>query len=208
MLKHLCRTCGMMEVNVILVWCEDTKQAALFDPTFGSEEMIAEIEAEKLDLRYIVNTHGHADHIAENGIFRSRFRAPLLIHALDRPMLTDPVKNLSALMGNPIVSPDADGELKDGDELTLGNGTLRALHIPGHSPGSLVFYHPGFLIAGDTLFAGGMGRTDLPGGNEQALLDSIRKKIFTLPQDTVVYPGHGPSTTVGEESRDNPFLID
>ena len=206
MLNYRVCVAGDFEVNVILVWCERTKQAALFDPAGDSDEVIAEIEREKLNLRYLVNTHGHVDHIYENHLIKARFNVPLLIHPLDRPMLTDPAKNLSLFTGEPVISPDADDELNDGDILEIGDESLRVLHVPGHSPGSLAFYQPGLLICGDTLFAGGVGRTDLPGGSEHVLFDHIRKKFFTLPEDTIVYPGHGPSTTIGEERRDNPFV--
>ena len=206
MLKILVRPAGPYEVNVILVWCDRTKKAALFDPAGDSEFMIEQIERKGLDLRYLINTHGHLDHIFENHVIKSRFGVPLLIHPLDRPMLADPSKNLSLYAGDPVVSPDADGTLEDGDTVQIGDESLRALHVPGHTPGSLVFYQPGLLISGDTLFAGGVGRTDFPGSNEQMLCEQIRSKIYSLPEDTVVYPGHGPQTTVGEERRYNPFV--
>jgi glyoxylase-like metal-dependent hydrolase (beta-lactamase superfamily II) len=206
MLKTLVHPAGSYEVNVILVWCDRTKKAALFDPAGDSEFMIEQIERNGLDLLYLINTHGHLDHITENHVIKSRFGVPLLIHALDRSMLTDPSKNLSLYAGEPVVSPDADGTLEDGDIVEIGDESLRALHVPGHTPGSLVFYQLGLLISGDTLFAGGVGRTDVPGSSEHVLYEQIRSKIYSLPEDTVVYPGHGPQTTVGEERRYNPFV--
>jgi glyoxylase-like metal-dependent hydrolase (beta-lactamase superfamily II) len=206
MLKVLVHPAGPYEVNVILVWCDRTKKAALFDPAGDSERIIAEIERNGLDLLYLINTHGHLDHIFENHLIKSRFGVPLLIHPLDRSMLTDPSKNLSLYAGEPVVSPDADGTLEDGDIVQVGDESLRALHVPGHTPGSLVFYQQGLLISGDTLFAGGVGRTDFPGSSEQVLYKQIRSKIYSLPEDTVVYPGHGTSTTIGEERRYNPFV--
>jgi hydroxyacylglutathione hydrolase len=206
MLRVLSHPCGPYEVNTILVWCERTKKAALFDPAGDSEFMIEQIERKGLTLLYLINTHGHLDHITENHVIKSRFHVPLLIHPLDRPMLTDPAKNLSLLTGDPVISPDADDTLEDGDLVEIGEESLRALHVPGHTPGSLVFYQPGLLIGGDTLFAGGVGRTDFPGSSEELLYERIREKIYSLPENTIVYPGHGPSTTVGEERRYNPFV--
>lgn len=197
---------GSYDVNAVLVWCDRTRDAVLFDAAAEADYLIAEIDRRALALKTLVCTHGHLDHIAENAALKEHYGVPLLIHPLDRPMLTDPAKNLSLFTGQPVISPDADGTLEDGDELPVGAERLRALHVPGHTAGSLVFHHPGFLISGDTLFAGGIGRTDFPGGSEPQLLRHIREKILTLPDETVVYPGHGPATTVGTERRTNPFL--
>lgn len=199
---------GGYEVNAILVWCDRTRAAVLFDAAAEAERLIAEIDRRGLTLTMLVNTHGHLDHIAGNALIKERYPVPLLIHRLDRPMLTDPLKNLSQFTGPPVTSPDADGTLDEGDLLPVGAETLRVLHVPGHTAGSLAFYHPGMLLSGDTLFAGGIGRTDFPGGSERELLHNIRTKFLTLPDDTVIYPGHGPTTTVGEERRTNPFLHD
>jgi hydroxyacylglutathione hydrolase len=207
MLKIFSRAVGPYQVNPVLVWCDQTNEAVLFDPTAGSGEFVEEIEQRGLRLTTLVNTHGHLDHIAENGLVKARFNVPLLIHELDRPMLTDSMKNLSQFTGQPIISPDADGTLSDGDSLRVGSESLKVLHVPGHTPGSLAFCYPGWVITGDALFAGSIGRTDFPGSSERQLLESIQSKLLTLPDDTVIYPGHGPTTsTVGEEKRSNPFL--
>jgi glyoxylase-like metal-dependent hydrolase (beta-lactamase superfamily II) len=205
-MKLIARVVGDYQVNTILVWDPTTRKAVLFDPCADTEETLDLIADNGLELTALVNTHGHLDHIAENSVVKAALSVPLLIHRLDRPMLTDPAKNLSLITGDPIVSPDADGTLEEGDLLPVGREEMKVFHVPGHSPGSLVFYTPGILIAGDTLFAGSVGRTDLPGCSEQALLENIRTKILTLPDDTVIYPGHGPTTTVGDERRSNPFL--
>ncbi|MFZ5432549.1 MAG: MBL fold metallo-hydrolase [Calditrichota bacterium] len=205
-MKILSRVSGSHYVNMCLVWCERTGKAAIFDAPDQAIQIADEIGRRGLQPEFLINTHGHLDHIEENAHLKELFNVPLLIHEKDRPMLIDPAKNLSLYTGENIVSPDADRTIGEGDVLKVGDGEMKIFHIPGHTPGSLVFYYPGFLIAGDTLFAGGIGRTDFPGGDERALLENITEKILTLPEDTIVYPGHGPATTVGEERRTNPFL--
>ncbi|MBI5059495.1 MBL fold metallo-hydrolase [candidate division KSB1 bacterium] len=207
MLKVVARVVGDFQINTILVWCERTRKAAIFDPGGDSPGTIKLVESERLEPIYLINTHGHLDHIAENAVIKAAFAGlPLLIHAADRAMLTDPHKNLSAFVGGSVISPDADRTITDGEILPLGEESLTAYHVPGHSPGSLVFYSSGILIGGDTLFQGGVGRTDFPGSSDEQLYAHIRSKIYTLPEDTIVYPGHGPTTTVGIERRTNPFV--
>jgi glyoxylase-like metal-dependent hydrolase (beta-lactamase superfamily II) len=206
MLKLSERAVGDYQVNAFLLWDETTNQAALIDPAGEVDEFADEIAARGLTLVALVNTHGHLDHISGNADVKARWAVPLYIHELDRPMLTDPTRNMSAFTGQEIISPDADMTLKDGETLAIGTETLTVLHTPGHTPGSISLYQPGRLIAGDTLFCGGVGRTDLPGGSEAQLLNSIRTKLYSLPDETVVHSGHGPSTTIGEEKRTNPFV--
>lgn len=206
MLKIDLRIVGPFSVNSLIVWCERTRQAVLFDAPGDVDDVLQVISSHKLHPIYLVNTHGHADHILANREIMQHLSIPLLIHADDRPMLADPARNLSLSFGEPIISPDADGTLADGDALRIGESELQVMHVPGHSPGSIVFYHPGFVITGDTLFARGVGRTDFPGSSERELLENIRSKLYVLPDDTVVYPGHGPTTTIGEERRTNPFV--
>ena len=206
MLNVLVKMVGEYQMNTIVVWDDESREAVWFDPGGESERVIKEIERMGLKVTAIINTHGHLDHIAENAEAKAHFGVPLWIHQADRPMLTNAVENLSALTGDEVVSPDADGTLDEGDEVHIGKETLTAYHVPGHSPGSLVFYHPGFLIAGDTIFRGSIGRTDFPRSSEKDLLLNLRTKVLTLPDDTIIYPGHGPATTVGEERRSNPFL--
>ncbi|MDD5087526.1 MAG: MBL fold metallo-hydrolase [bacterium] len=206
MLNVESQVAGPFAVNSLIVWCERTRQAAIFDAPGETETLIERIAARGLHPVCLVNTHGHCDHILANREVKEHFGIPLLIHPLDRPMLTDPARNLSLYLGESVLSPDADGTLADGDTLTVGEGELVVKHVPGHSPGSLVFYHPGFIISGDTLFAGGIGRTDFPDSCERDLLEAIRVKLYTLPGETVVYPGHGPTTTIREERQSNPFV--
>jgi hydroxyacylglutathione hydrolase len=204
----LTKIVGDYEMNTIVVWDDASKEAVWFDPGGDSEQVIQEIESRGLKIKHIINTHGHVDHIAENSAAKAHFQVPLLIHPADREMLTNASENLSIYMDNSVVSPDADGTLDEGDTISLGNETLKIFHVPGHTPGSLVFYHPGFLIAGDTIFRGSVGRTDFPRSSERDLIANLRTKVLTLPDDTIIYSGHGPTTTVAQERRTNPFLKD
>lgn len=197
---------GPFEVNVYLVWCDETRDAMLIDPGGETLRILDVAQKNNLTIRYIVNTHGHADHIAENSIAKERTGAPLLIHEDDREMLINSEHNLSLFFDSPIASPDADRLLHDGDELTLGALSFSVLHTPGHSPGSICLINGNHVFAGDTLFCRSIGRTDLPGGSMEILERSIREKLYSMPDDTIIYTGHGPTTTIGEERRENPFV--
>ncbi|MBM3324726.1 MAG: MBL fold metallo-hydrolase [Calditrichaeota bacterium] len=206
MLKIQSWTVGFVETNTYLIWCSETREAALVDPGGDTEHILNFAKKNGLAIRYIINTHGHADHIAENSLAKERTGAPLLIHEADRPMLMNPELNFSLAFGLPVVSPDADGLLREGDSIALGKLALSILHTPGHSPGSISLVYDKVVIVGDTLFCRSVGRTDLPGGSVRQLEASIRKKLYKLPADTIVYTGHGPTTTIGEERRENPFV--
>ncbi|NUO19202.1 MBL fold metallo-hydrolase [bacterium] len=197
---------GPFAMNTIVAWCDETREAIWFDPGAEAEEVLRWIEKNDLRVTRIVNTHGHVDHIADNSIAKAALKAPLCIHPLDRPKLTDPALNLSIWTGNAVTSPDADETLDEGDRLSCGNVSFALFHVPGHSPGSLVFFADKTLIAGDTLLCESIGRTDFPDSDEAALHEAIRRKIYSLPDDTVVYPGHGEPTTVGHEKKYNPFV--
>jgi len=206
MLKIKSWCVGAFEVNTFLVWDDESREAMLVDPGGETERVLGFAKKNNLVVRYIINTHGHADHIAENGIAKERTGAPLLIHEADRAMLFSPERNLSLSVGLPVISPDADRCLAEGDTIRLGNLSFSVLHTPGHSPGSICLVHDKLVIAGDTLFWRSIGRTDLPGGSMQELESSIQKKLYTLPDDTIIYTGHGPTTTIGDERRENPFV--
>ncbi len=184
--------------------------AVVIDPGGEPERITSVLEQEKLTPRFIVNTHGHADHTGANRALKSGFpESKICIHSEDQAMLADPQANLSALFGRPLDSPPADVVLEEGDRLEVEGLALRVIHVPGHTPGSICMLlereaEP-LLFSGDALFASGIGRTDFPGGEHELLLKGIRQKLFALPDSTRVLPGHGPETTIGEEKRNNPF---
>ena len=192
--------------NTYIVWDENSRQAMIIDPAAPDRMLTEEIKNLKLDLKYIINTHGHGDHIAGNQLIKDSFSAPLSIHEADAAKLTEAKLNLSEFWNADIVSPPADVLFKDGDKITLGNYEVTVIHTPGHSLGGICLLVDGLLFSGDTLFSKGIGRTDLPGGNYEMLISSIKDKLFKLPDETIVLPGHGPETTIGKEKRNNPFV--
>lgn len=197
---------GPLSTNCYVVWSEKTCDAMIIDPGGNFEDIRGVIEKEALAVKYIVNTHGHADHIGANARLKELTGATLAIGAGDAPLLSNPSRNLSVFMADSCTSPDADRLLMDNDVIELDHLLFDVICTPGHSPGGICLYHPGVLFSGDTLFAEGVGRTDLPGGDQQALTESIRSRLMGLPDETVVYPGHGDDTYIGRERRFNPFL--
>jgi glyoxylase-like metal-dependent hydrolase (beta-lactamase superfamily II) len=198
------------EENTYVVWLPGSAEALVIDPGLEPEKILDVLRREGLKPAALLNTHGHADHIAGNAALKEAFPdAPLIIGRDETPLLSDPQANLSAPFGLPLVSPPADRTVAEGDAIEVAGIPLEVYAIPGHSPGHVVFVHRGTpcqVFGGDVLFRGSIGRSDFPGGDHHQLLDGIRRKLFTLPPDTVVYPGHGPTTTVGEEQATNPFL--
>jgi glyoxylase-like metal-dependent hydrolase (beta-lactamase superfamily II) len=197
--------------NSYVVWADGQPEALVIDPGFEPDAIADVLEANRLTLAAIVCTHGHVDHIAGNAELKRRYPdAPLLIGRGDAAMLTDPALNLSGNWGFSIVSPPADRMLDDGERITVAGIHMEVREIPGHSPGHVVFVlhgeDPPVVLGGDVLFAGSVGRTDFPGGSFAVLKAGIHAKLFTLPDGTKVFPGHGPPTTVGEEKRSNPFV--
>jgi glyoxylase-like metal-dependent hydrolase (beta-lactamase superfamily II) len=197
--------------NTYVAWLPGQTECLVVDPGFEPEAVLQFLQEQRLTPAAILNTHGHVDHIAGNADLKAAYpAASLLIGAGDAPMLTDAMANLSAPFGLAVVSPAADRLVKEGDVLEYAGFKLEVLDIPGHSPGHVVFlcWQPGPLVfGGDVLFREGIGRTDFPGGSHPQLLEGIHTKLFTLPDTVVVYPGHGPVTTVGHEKRNNPFLV-
>jgi hydroxyacylglutathione hydrolase len=197
---------GPLETNCCFVYCERTQECVIFDPGAEPGKIIQAIAAKSLKPVAVVNTHGHIDHIGANREIKERFDIPLSIHQADAPMLRGSHQLELALLLGASESPEPDAFLKEGDNVNFGEDRLKVIHTPGHSPGSLSFLGDGFLLSGDTLFWGGVGRTDLPGGSWEELEASIRIKIFTLPDETIIFPGHGPLTTVKQEKDSNPYL--
>ena len=206
-MKILALPLGAFQTNCYIVAEEETGEALVFDPGSNGDELVAFIEKEGFKPKAVVLTHGHLDHIGGVQAIIDAFRIPVYMHEADVPMLTDPDLNRSILMPPHIVVKVDDLRLlNEGDTLTCGKLTFRVLETPGHTPGGICFYTDGFVIAGDTLFNGSIGRTDFPGGDYDTLIDAIRTKLYTLPDDTEVYPGHGPATQIAYEKTSNPFV--
>ena len=185
-----------------------TKEAAIIDPGGSAPAILREVEQHALTVTLIINTHAHIDHISANAEIIEATGAPLAIHELDAPLITDPMRNLSFFMGSSNPSPPPDQLLKEGDRIQVGTISLQVLLTPGHTPGSISLWSEGerVVFTGDALFHMGIGRTDFPGGSYETLIQSIREKLFMLPGDTTVYSGHGPATTIEQEKVSNPWL--
>ncbi|MDP2943196.1 MAG: MBL fold metallo-hydrolase [Candidatus Omnitrophota bacterium] len=193
---------GPVEVNCYILGCAKTLEAVIIDPGAEDGKIKGRLSRNRLSARYIINTHGHADHIGANG----RFGLPIMIHRSDVPFFSNPAKNLSAILGMAISSPPASRVLEDGDKLYVGDLLLEVIHTPGHTPGSISVKCEDLVFTGDALFNEGIGRTDFPYSSEEDLLRSIREKLLVLPDSTKVYPGHGAATTIGYEKEHNPFI--
>ncbi len=199
------------EQNTYVARLKDRSDCVVIDPGLEPAKIIGYIEQQRLVPAAILNTHGHSDHVAGNAAVKKRWPdCPLVIGAGDAAKLTDPWLNLSANFGAPLVSPAADVTVNDGDSYEAGGFEWQVRSIPGHTAGHVVFLwegaEPPVVFVGDVIFAGSIGRTDFPDGNLRQLVLGIRSKLFTLPNETILLPGHGPATTVGEEKRSNPFV--
>jgi len=199
-------TLGNFAVNNYLVHAEDSNQAILFDAGEDPEPILKKISDLNLELKYLVNTHGHGDHIAGNQRIVEETGARLLIHQLDQAYLSDPYLNLSAYFGVELISPPAFRLLQHGDKINLGEIEFQVLHTPGHTPGHISLWYDKHAFVGDVIFQGSIGRTDFPQSSGQQLIQSIRQQIYTLPDLTILYPGHGPNTSVKAEKESNPFV--
>ncbi len=200
---------GQFFTNCYVVNCEKTKQAIILDPGFDNkaeaEQILDYIHKNTLKPKYIVNTHGHPDHTCGNGIIKEKYGIPILIHENDAHMLGNIMGKLTQFFIFKHHSPNADIILHEGNVIKFGIETLKVIHTPGHSRGSISLLGQKEIFTGDTLFAGSIGRTDFPESSEQEMKLSL-KKLATLPDHLKVYPGHGPPTTIGEEKQFNPFL--
>lgn len=198
-----------MAVCCYIAACEKTKKAAIVDPGGDEDKILAEVEKMGVGVEYIIATHGHPDHVCGIRKIQEATGAKIVMHAADALFFGKPeVRDYFSMLGlEP--SPPVDIEVEEGDLITIGEENFKVLHTPGHTPGGICLYNPPDLITGDTLFVGGLGRTDFPGGSDQELLTAIRTKLLVLPPETKVWPGHGyggRQSTIGEEKRSNPFL--
>ena len=200
---------GAMGVCCYVVSCEETRKGFIIDPGGNEEEILATCKQEGVSVQYIIGTHGHPDHVCGNAKIKAATGASIVMHKADAEFFgRKEVKDYFAMFGFP-ASPPPDKLVEDNDVLEAGKISLKVIHTPGHTPGGMCLYGEPHLFAGDTLFVGGVGRTDFPGGDTNQLLHSIKEKLLTLPPETVVWPGHGyggASSTIGEEARSNPFL--
>lgn len=200
---------GYIQTNCYIV-SNTTKQCLIFDPGGEGEKIISELHRLKMKPLAILLTHAHFDHIGAVEQLRESFGIPVYIHTAEKKWLVDPVKNGSSKYAEipSVICKEADVLLNNEPELKIGEFHMELLHTPGHSPGSITYYfkQEDFAIVGDTLFQNSIGRTDLPGGNQTELMKAIHTKLLTLPETTLVYPGHGSSTTIEAEMESNPFL--
>ena len=196
---------GPLVMNATLVMDKESKETIFFDPGDEIERILEIAEAENMNITRLIATHCHVDHIAGANLAIKKLDLPLEICPLGKEMLGN-VGPIAAAFGYVASEIKEGGYLNEGDLVNIGKTEFSILHCPGHSPDSLCFYTEGILIGGDVIFRGSLGRTDLPGGNTKQLMDSITKKIYLLPNDTTIYPGHGPKTTLTRERKENPYL--
>lgn len=197
---------GPLQVNCYIIGCEETRKAAVIDPGGDADRILDLLQRLNLELEMVINTHGHFDHVGGNKRLLEATRVDLLLHEADQTLL-GMAEQHAGLYGLPTeLSPQPQRLLKGGETIELGELKLKVLHTPGHTPGGICLLIEDHVIVGDTLFAGSIGRTDLPGGDHQQLLESIRTQLLPLPDETIAHPGHGPATSIGREKLYNPFL--
>ncbi len=200
-------TVGPLQANCYLLGCDHTRAGLVIDPGGEAPRILHAIDRLGLQIEYICDSHGHVDHVAANAEIQRATGGKLLIHEADRELIERPHAFWSAMVGG--VEPSRpDGTLAEGDELHVGDLTVRVLHTPGHTPGGVCLAVENLLLTGDTLFAGSVGRTDLPGGSMPILRRSLRRIVAEFGEDTRLLPGHGPESTLGDEALTNPFLLE
>jgi len=199
---------GLLEVNCYILGDEETKEAVVIDPGGDEDKILEALKYAELNLKYIIDTHGHFDHVDANQPLKEATGAKIAIHEADAQMLSQPSAEAMFFTGNRVRVSQADLLLKEDDLISFGPYRLKVLYTPGHTPGSISLVLEGFpyVYVGDLLFAGSIGRTDFPGGSFDNLIQAVRTKIFPLGDRYAVYPGHGPVTTVGQERKYNPFF--
>ena len=200
---------GSMAVCCYIIKCEESGQGCIIDPGGNDDEVLDLCERENVDVRYIINTHGHPDHVCGNGRIKQETGAEIIMHKDDAAFFSQPeVIDYFSMLGLPD-SPPPDKLVKDGDVISVGNIEFEVIHTPGHTPGGICLYSAPDLFTGDTLFVGAVGRTDFPGGDMDQFIRSIKDRLLVLPPETIVWPGHGyggSRSTIGEEKRSNPFI--
>lgn len=205
-LTHRALKLGPFDNNVYLIVCVATRETAIVDVGFEPERVIEIVRDSDLEVRYLLNTHAHYDHVAGMYRVQQELGGEHWLHPDDRPVM-DALDQQGAMFGLPPAEPPRDThDLADGQKIPLGEETLEVIHTPGHSPGGVCFRWNDWIWVGDTLFAGSIGRTDLPGGSFPQLEKAIRSRLFPLGDSLHVFPGHGPETTMGAERLNNPFV--
>jgi len=200
---------GHMAVFAYIVADKESGEGLVIDPAAETERIISEANSNGITIKYFVNTHGHVDHISGNADMKDRTGAEIIIHGDDADMLVSTPSSVLRMF-RAKASPPADITVQGGEIITVGKIRLEVIHTPGHSPGGMALYTPGYVFTGDTLFVEALGRTDLPGGSWEIMYKSIMDKLLTLPDDTIVLPGHNygrmPTSTIKNERENNPFL--
>ncbi|HET7481839.1 MAG TPA: MBL fold metallo-hydrolase [Actinomycetota bacterium] len=203
------RAVGPLACNCYIVGDPDTKDALVIDPGGDADVIGSEVERLGLKVAAIIATHAHFDHVIASDALREATGAPFMLHTADRPLLDWVQESAQIFLGLELPPPaEVDTDASEGQRLAVGSVEIEVIHTPGHSPGSISLVAPDALFSGDTLFAGSVGRTDLPGGDTDALITAVRSKLFALPDDLAVHPGHGPATTIAREKASNPFVGD
>jgi hydroxyacylglutathione hydrolase len=197
---------GPLEVNCFVLACEETREGIVIDPGDNVPGIMEMIESDEVKIKEIVATHGHFDHIGRVKTLKEKLGVPFAIHEDDMFMVEGLVEIASFLDIDTDEAPEVDRFIQIGEEISFGNETLSVVHTPGHAPGNVTLLWPGHALVGDVLFAGAIGRTDLEGSDPEVLVASIHRELLILPDETQVYPGHGPFTTIGHERRTNPFF--
>lgn len=197
---------GPLMANCFIFGCQKTKEAVVIDPGGDADRIKMILDDLKLQIKYIINTHGHFDHVSGNGQLKEATGVDILIHPLDAPMLSRLSSNAAIFGVSVDNSPPCDRTIEEGETISFGELTLEVIHTPGHTPGGISLFTDGIVFVGDTLFAGSIGRTDFPGGDFDTLISSIQNKLFKMQDDIRVFSGHGPETTIGRERRYNPFV--
>ncbi|KGG81508.1 beta-lactamase [Caloranaerobacter azorensis H53214] len=198
---------GVYSANCYIIGCEKTGEAAVVDPGGDVDVILEKIEEFGLKVKYIILTHGHGDHIGGIIELKEKTNAKVLIHADDEYMLKDSDLNLSSKMSIKNIEINPDDVLKDGDIIEIGKYKAYIIHTPGHTKGSICIKLENNILTGDTLFAGSIGRTDLPGGSHDSIIKSIKERLLIYDDDVKIFPGHGPATTIGIEKITNPFIV-